>query len=249
MIWSGNENDSSMPFEPAVGFCSDPETKEEFLTLPDCPTGYAWLYLSQIEYRFGHETTVFQHALQTTDRKEYPVLNFFLSFLEAQYEFRNKTFDNLPQRIYQLALVYSTRKKHQQSDRGAEEKGSYSISDSDLSDFASVENIIAIFAAALLVQMRTNRDEQDILTKWRANSSELPIKENIYSALDLMEPLSLGDYNKALTVMYTPDEKVEKQLAALIRVIHNQKTSLEDLLLLTQSLRLLSLIVHGKILS
>ena len=230
MIWSGNENDSSMPFEPAVGFCSDPETKEEFLTLPDCPTGYAWLYLSQIEYRFGHETTVFQHALQTTDRKEYPVLNFFLSFLEAQYEFRNKTFDNLPQRIYQLALVYSTRKKHQQSDRGAEEKGSYSISDSDLSDFASVENIIAIFAAALLVQMRTNRDEQDILTKWRANSSELPIKENIYSALDLMEPLSLGDYNKALTVMYTPDEKVEKQLAALIRVIHNQETSLEDLL-------------------
>ena len=230
MIWSGNENDSSMPFEPAVGFCSDPETKEEFLTLPDCPTGYAWLYLSQIEYRFGHETTVFQHALQTTDRKEYPVLNFFLSFLEAQYEFRNKTFDNLPQRIYQLALVYSTRKKHQQSDRGAEEKGSYSISDSDLSDFASVENIIAIFAAALLVQMRTNRDEQDILTKWRANSSELPIKENIYSALDLMEPLSLGDYNNALTVMYTPDEKVEKQLAALIRVIHNQETSLEDLL-------------------
>ena len=230
MIWSGNENDSSMPFEPAVGFCSDPETKEEFLTLPDCPTGYAWLYLSQIEYRFGHETTVFQHALQTTDRKEYPVLNLFLSFLEAQYEFRNKTFDNLPQRIYQLALVYSTRKKHQQSDRGAEEKGSYSISDSDLSDFASVENIIAIFAAALLVQMRTNRDEQDILTKWRANSSELPIKENIYSALDLMEPLSLGDYNKALTVMYTPDEKVEKQLAALIRVIHNQETSLEDLL-------------------
>ena len=97
--------------------------KKKFLTLPDCPIGYSWLYLSQIEYRFGHETTVFQHALQTTDREEYPTLNFFFSYLEAQYDFRNKTFDNLPQRIYQLTLVYSTTKKHQQSGRGAAEKG------------------------------------------------------------------------------------------------------------------------------
>ena len=60
VIWCGLENNSSELSEPAAGFCSDPETKEEFLTLPDCPTGYTWLYLSQIEYRFGHETTVFQ---------------------------------------------------------------------------------------------------------------------------------------------------------------------------------------------
>ena len=230
-IWYESENNSSELFEPAVGFCSDPETKEEFLTLSDCPTGYSWFYLSQIEYRFGHETTVFQHALQTTDRKEYPMLNFFLSFLEAQYEFRNKTFDNLPQRIYQLALVYSTTKKHQQSGRSAVEKGSYSISDSDLSDFASVDNIISIFIAALVVEMRTNRNEQDILAKWRANSPELPIKENIYAALDLIAPILSGDYNNALTVMYTPNEKVEKQLAASIKIIHHQETSLEDLLL------------------
>ena len=229
-VWYESEDNSPEPFEPSVGFCSDPETKEEFLNLPDCPIGYAWLHLSQIEYRFGHETTVFQHALQTTDRKEYPVLNFFLSFLETQYEFRNKTFDNLPQRIYQLAPMYSSMKKHQQSGRGAAEKGSYSTSDSDLSDFASVDNIIAIFVAALIVKMRRNKSGQDILAKWRANSSELPIKENISSALDLMEPLLLGDYNNALTVIYTPDEKVEKQLAALIRVIYNQETSLEDLL-------------------
>ena len=229
-IWYESENNSPKLFEPSIGFCSDPETKEEFLTLPDCPTGYAWLHLSQIEYRFGHETTVFQHALQTTDRKEYPILNFFLSFLEARYEFRNKTFDNLPRRIYQLAPVYSSVKKHQQSGKGAVEKGSYSISDSDLSNFASVDNIIAIFVAALVVEMQTNRNERDILAKWRTNSSELPIKENLYSALDLIEPILLGDYNNALTVMYTPDEKVEKQLAALIRVIHNQDTSLEDLL-------------------
>ena len=229
-IWYGNENDSSTHLEPAIGFCSDPETKEEFLTLPDCSTGYSWLYLAEIESRFGHETTVFQHAIQTTNREVYPFLNYWLTQLEVKYVFNNKIFDNLPQSIHQLALVYSSMKKHQQSSRGAVEKGSYSISDSDLSDFASVDNIIAIFIAALIVLMRTNRDEQDILAKWRTNSSELPIKENIYSALDLIEPILSRDYNNALTVMYTPDEKVEKQLAALIRVIRNQETSLEDLL-------------------
>ena len=229
-IWCESEDSSPELFEPAVGFCSDPETKEEFLTLRDCPIGYSWFYLSQIEYRFGHETTIFQHALQTPEREEYPTLNLFLSLLEAKCEFRNKTFDNLPQRIYQLALAYSAARKHRQKGRGAAEKGSYSISDSDLSEFAPVENIVAIFVAALVVEMRTNRDEQNILAKWRTNASELPIKENIYSSLDLIEPILLGDYNNALTVMYTPDQKVEKLLAASIRIIHNAETSLEDLL-------------------
>ena len=229
-IWYESEDNSPEPFEPSVGFCSDPETKEEFLNLPDCPIGYAWFHLSQIEYRFGHETTVLRHALQTTDRKEYAALNFFLSFLETQYEFRNKTFDNLPQRIYQLAPVYSSMKKHRESGRGAAEKGSYSISHSDLSDFASVDNIIAIFIAALIVLMRTNRDTQEILTIWRKNSFELPISENINSALELIESILLGDINNTLTVIYTPEVKVEKLLAASIRVIHNAETSLEDLL-------------------
>ena len=214
---------------PTVGFCSDPETNEKVLDLPDCPIGYSWLYLSQIEYRFGHETTVFQHALQTTDREEYPTLNFFFSFLEAQYDFRNKTFDNLPQRIYQLAQVYSTTKKHQQSGRGAAEKGSYSISDSDLSGFASVDNIVAIFVAALVVKMRTNRNKQDIWAKWRTNSSELPIKENIYSALDLIESMLLGSENNALIVMKAQDSKPEECLAAALKIIHNTETSSENL--------------------
>ena len=226
----GSENNSSLPFEPSVGFCSDPESKKEYLDLPYSPIGISWLYLAEIEYIFGHGTTVFQHALQITDREEYPNLNFPISFLEAKYEFKNKIFDDLPQRIHQLAGVYSLMKKHQQSGRGAGEKGSYSISDSDLSDFASVDNIIAIFVAALVIEMQTNRNEQDILAKWRTNSFELPIQENVYSALDLIEPIWSGDYNNALTVMYTPDEKLEKQLAALIKVIHNQETSLEDLL-------------------
>ena len=229
-IWHGRGKNSSKLFEPSVGFCSDSETKEEFLTLPDCSTGYSWLYLAEIESRFGHETTVFQHAIQTTNREVYPFLNYWLTQLEVKYVFNNKIFDNLPQSIHQLALVYSSMKKHQQSDRGAVEEGSYSISDSDLSDFASVDNIIAIFVAALVVERQTNGDEQDILAKWRTNSSELPIQENIYAALDFIEPILLGDYNNALKVMYTSDETVEKQLAALIKVIYNQETSLEDLL-------------------
>ena len=229
-IWYLGEVDTSNFFEPYAGFCSDQTIKEEILDLPDSILAYSWFYLSQIEYRFGHETTVFQHALQTTDREEYPILNLALSFLEAQYEFRNKTFDNLPQRIYQLAQVFSSRKKHQQSGRGAAEKGSYPISDSDLSDFASVDNIIAIFIAALIVLMRTNRDTQEILTIWRTNSSELPIEEYIYSALDLIQPILFGDYNDALTVMYTSDAKIEKLLTASIMVTQNAEASLEDLL-------------------
>ncbi len=229
-IWCVGEVNTSNFFEPYVGFCSDPTINEEILNLPDCPIGYSWLYLSRIEYRFGHETTVLQNALQTTDREEYPFLNYWLSFLEAQYEFRNKIFDNLPHRIFQLAQVFSSMKKHQQIGRGAAEKGSYSISNSDLSNFASVDNIIAIFIAALIVNMRTNGVVQDIFAIWRENSAELPIKEKIYSALNLIEPILLGDYNEALTVMYTQNEKVEKLLAASLRVMHNVKASLEDLL-------------------
>ena len=228
-IWCEWEDNSSELFEPAVGFCSDPETNEKVLDLPDSPIGYSWFFLAQIEYRFGHETTVFQHALQTTDREEYPTLNFFLSFLEAQYDFRNKTFNNLPQRIYQLALIFSSMKKHQQSGRGVAEKGSYSISDSDLSDFASVENITIFFISALLTQLLTNRDLHEILSVWRTSSLELPIKENIFIALDLIESMLFGDYNQALTVMKTENTKGEKQLTASLKVVINKETSLENL--------------------
>ena len=229
IIWCGLENNSSELSEPVAGFCSDPETNEKVLDLPDAPIGYAWFYLSQIEYRFGHETTVFQHALQTTDREDYPILNLALSFLEAQYELKNKTFDNLPQRIYQLAQVYSFRKKHEQSGRGAAEKGSYSISDSDLSDFASVENITILFVSALLAQLSTNRDLHEILAVWRTNSIELPIKENILIVLDLIESILNGDCNQALTLMKTQNTKAEKQLAASLKVIVNKETSLGNL--------------------
>ena len=38
--------------EPPPGCCSDPETKEKILNIPDYPIGYSWFCLAQIEYKF-----------------------------------------------------------------------------------------------------------------------------------------------------------------------------------------------------
>ena len=229
IAWYENRGSFSEPDEPAVGFCSNPDTNEEVLNLPDSPIGYTWLRLAQIEYKFGHGITTFQHAMQITDRNAYPALNFFLFRLEAQYDFRNKRFEDLPQRMYQLANAYGSMQKHHQTGKEIVEKGIYSIPIADLSNFASVENITAIFVAALLVEMQTNRNRKEILTVWRTNSSELPIKENVFTALDLIESILFKDQNRALTVMKTQETKVEKRLAAALNVVQNKETNPRNL--------------------
>ena len=93
IAWYDRENYISEFEEPPVGFCSTLEINEEILTRPNSPIGYLWLFLAQIEYKFGHGTTVLEHALQVPDREAYPALNFFLFLLEVQYDFRNKTFE------------------------------------------------------------------------------------------------------------------------------------------------------------
>ena len=207
------------------GFCSNPDTDEKVLDLPDSPIGGAWINLAQIEYKFGHSTTALERALQITDRNAYPVLDLSLSLLETQYDFRNKTFDNLPQGIHQLARVCASVQKHDQSGRKIGEKGIYSISVPDLSNFASVQNIAFIFLTALLVQLRTTIDIHKILAIWRANSSELPIKENMTVALDLIESILFGDQNNALTMMKAQEIEYEERLVAALKVIHNLETS------------------------
>ena len=225
-----NRQDHSSGFEALpVGFCSNPDTDEKVLDLPDSPIGEAWVHLAQIEYKFGRSTTAFERALQITDRDAYPVLDTSLSLLETQYDFRNKTFDNLPQRIYQLAKAYASIRKHGQSGRGIGETGIYSISISDLSDFASVETVISILTAAFLAQLSTGVNTSGILVIWRTNSSELPIKENIFTALDLIEATLSGDQNDALTVMKTQEAKSEKRLVAALKVVQNKETSPRDL--------------------
>ena len=223
------ENYPSELEEPPAGFCSDPETNKQILTLRDCPVGYSWLNLAQIEYKFGLGTTALEHALQITDRDAYPVLSYSLSLLETQYDFRNKTFDNLPQRIHQLAEAYGSMQKHYQSGKGIEEKGTYSISIADLSSFASVEHIVGMLVAALLAQLPAGIDTRGILTIWRTNSSELPIKDNMVIALDLIESMLSGDLNNALTIMNTQDARHEKRLAAALKIVHNIETKPENL--------------------
>ena len=228
---AGHERDNypSKLDEPLVGFCSNPEINEKVLTLRDCPIGYSWLYLAQIEYKFGHGMTALEHALQIPDRDSYPALSYFLSFLEGQYDFRNETFDNLPQRLHQLAVAYGAIQKHYQTGKGVEEQGIYSMSIADLSSVASVEHIIGLLVAALLIQLPTGIDTREILATWRANLSELPIKDNIAIALDLIESMLFGDRNDALTVMRTEEAKYEERLIAALKIVHNIETSPENL--------------------
>lgn len=224
-----DENYTSESEEPPIGFCSNPETNEEVLNLPDYPIGYAWSALAKIEYKFGHGTIVLEHVLQIPDRDTDPVLNGTLSLLEIQYDFRNKTFNNLPQRIYQVVNAYVSKQKHYQSGKGIAEKGIYSIPISDSSRFASVENITVLLIKALLVQLPTEMEAHESLTVWRANSSYLPIKENLNTALDLIESMLLGNQNNALTVMGTQKAKSEERLAAALKVIQSKETGPENL--------------------
>ena len=212
-----------------AGLCSDPETNEKILALPDFPTGYAWLYLAQIEYTFGYDSSVLEDALQTPDRDAYPALSSSLSLLEAQYDFRNKTFDNLPQRIYQLIHAHASMHKHNLSGKGIREKGIYSISIPELSSVASVESIVVVLVTALLVGLRTGKDMHDFLAIWRANSLELPIKENMFRSLDLIESILSENQNNALAVLESQDTKHENRLAAALKIVFNNETGPENL--------------------
>ncbi len=225
-----NENYTSESEEPSVGFCSNPETNEEVLNLPDFPIGYAWSTLAKLEYKFGHGTKVVDRVLQITDQDTDIVSISSLFFLKTQHDFRNKTFDELPRRIQELSNVCDSIKKHIQSGKGIEEDEIASIPIATIPNFTSVENVTAMLVASLLVQMSTNVDMSKFLVIWRTNSSELPIKENIFTALDLIESTLLEDQNYALTVMKTPDTKVEKRLTAALKVVQNKETSPGDLL-------------------
>ena len=229
IAWHEKEDYSTEREEPPAGFCSNPETNEQILTHPDSPMGYLWFHLAQIEYKFGHRMTALEQASQIADRDAYPELNLFLLLLEVQYDFRNKTFDNLPQRIYQLAEAYGSMQKHDQSGKGIEEKGIYSISVAELSNFASVENIVGMLVTALLVQLPTGIDTREVLAIWRTNSSELPIKDNMVIALDQIESMLYGDKNNALTVMKTQEAKYEEQFLAALKIVHHIETNPENL--------------------
>ena len=229
--WIERHESANFPVEfaeSAPGFCSDPETNEKILTLPDITMGYSWHLLARIEYKLGLGATAFQHALCITDLNAYPELRYFLAVLQLQHEFRNKIFDELPQRMYQLANVQVLMQKHAQSGKRNEEKGVYAVSAAELSNFTSVENIIGMLIAAIFVRLSTNRDTAKILAKWRENSSGLPIKQNMIIALNLIESILVGEEKNALTVMRTT-AKSEERLVAALNVVHDIEMNPQDL--------------------
>ena len=229
MAWSEDRGYFSESDEPPVGFCSNPETNEEFLNLPDSPMEQLWLILAKIEYKFGHGTKVVDRALQITDQDADIVSISSLFFLKTQHDFRNKTFDELPRRIQELSNVCDSIKKHIQSGKGIEEDEIASIPIATIPNFTSVENITVMLVASLLVQFPTGMDIRKILATWRTNASELLIKDKVLIALNLIESTLFGDQNNALRVMKTQDSKPEEQLAAALKIIHNTETSSENL--------------------
>ncbi len=224
-----NENYTAESEEPFVGFCSNPETNEEVLNLPDYPIGYAWSTLAKIEHKFGHETKVVDRALQIIDQDADLVSIGSLSFLKTQHDFRNKTFDELPERIHQLANVCDSTQKRIQSGQGIGVEETETLPIAGLPNFASVESITIMLVASLLGQLPTDTDTRDILAIWRTNSSELPIKENMIVVLDLIESMLDGSENNALSAMKAQYTEDENRLAAALKIVHNIKTSPENL--------------------
>ena len=220
-----SENYPSELVEPPIGFCSDPETNEKVLTFPDFPIEYSWYALAQIEYKFGCGTTALEHALQIVDSEAQPGLSFLLILLEAQYDFRNRLFGDLPKRLYQMAEACDLVRRHNQSGTGVGKIEISSIPNDDLPNFADVKEIIGMLVASLLIQLAAGVDIRESLAIWRANSSELPIKDNMMIALDLIESMLSGDKNNALTVMERPESKYEERLAAALKIVHNIETN------------------------
>lgn len=215
--------------EPQVALCSNSETDEKVLNLPDSPIEYIWLSLAQIEYKFGNDTTVLNRARGIPDRDSDPAFSFNLSALQTQYDFRNKTLDNLPQRIHQLANACETMREQYQSGKRIRAKGVDSSSIAALANFASIESVTALFVSALLIPISIGEDTREIIAIWRKNSSEPPVKNNVLSALNLVESMLSRNQNSALTALTKQDVKYEERLAAALKIVDCGKTSPEGL--------------------
>ena len=224
-----DENYTSESEEPSVGFCSNPETNEEVLNLPDYPIGYAWSTLAKLEYKFGRGAKVVDRALQIVGQEADIASTSSLSLLKIRHDFKNKTFAELPKRIQELSNVCDLTKKDIQSRKGIEEDEIASIPIATIPNFTSVENITIMLVASLLLQLPTGADRREILAIWRTNSSELPIRENMIVALDLIESMLDGSENNALSAMKAQETKYENRLAAALKIVHNIKTSPENL--------------------
>ena len=207
--------------EPPPGFCSNTDRDDEILKYPNYPIQYAWLHLAQLEYRFDLGAEILEQARCLKDRRLFPFLNLSLSMLEVQYDYKCRAFGNLPHRMDQLAYAYVTTMKHEQSGKGVEETGTYTVEIADLDKFASVETLTAMFVTALLVRLPENSDINEILTMWRMSAVELSTKGNMTATFDLIESMLSRENEHAPRVMRKRDATSELRLAAAFSLIRN----------------------------
>ena len=227
--WLAQPTNTTELVEPPPGFCSNPDRNPDILEYPNYAIQYGWLHLAQLEYRLDLGVEIFQQAKCLKDRHLFPFLDLSLSILEVQYDFKCKTFGNLPHRMDQLAHAFVTTMKHEKSGKGIEETGSYTVEIADLDKFASVENITALLVTALLVQISKGADTSEIIALWRIKMSELRVKDNFSNSLDLIESMKFGGKNNAATEMRTKEANVENRLAAALAIVCKFNVSPEDL--------------------
>ena len=168
-------------------------------------------------------------ALQTQGANADSASSFILTWIQAKHDFGMKAFDDLPARIHELASAAKSMYQEYKSGKRIKAAGADSSTMVALADLASVENVIFILGTALLVRLRKTNDIHNILKIWRAKSSDLPIKENAFSAIDRIESILLTDTKEALTLMGKQELIDQKWFITALNVIHNVKASPEDL--------------------
>ena len=224
-----DEKFTSESLEPSVAFCSHPDINEEVLNLPDSPIELIWIPLARIEYKYGDSITALEHCTQIAAKTTNPSFLGSLALLKLQYDYRNKIFENLPERIHHIANACTLLFKQKQNERELEKKDTNSLYVSALRDLTSVESITAIFVSGLLSQLVANRDLHEVLAVWRKKSIDFSIRENMYTALDLIESILFGNLKQASIELNDLDAKVERRLVATFKVMLNPETSPENL--------------------
>ena len=199
------------------------------MSYPNPPLHYAWLFMAQLENRYTAGTKSMEKARHVNDRNLYPFVNFTHSDLEIQYDFKNGILCNLPSRIHKWAYAHASMQKHRECNKGIDEKGVYCISDSDVSNFAPVENLVVVLVWALLIKLSKRTEVVEIPSNWRTSTEALPIRENMDIALDLLESTLLQEYKEARRVMVNHEAQRVERLLTAFRVIQAVGASPDDL--------------------
>ena len=227
--YRSDEKHSELDQLPA-GICSNPEPDEKYSSLVDVPIEYAWYYLAQIEYRHSNATTALIRTLEYLDHEVDPAFWSCLCVLQLQYDLRNKSLDEVPHRIHQLASACNSLRRQYEYGVRSRTSGIDASSIVALGNIASVENIISILAPALFVALRTGVNLPDILNIWHTKSSELPINENLIAALDMIQSLLTGNVNNALTVVRTQNAGAATRFVAALKIVYSGQSNLANLL-------------------